>query len=319
MFYEIEMLKEYLTSIKNSLKHIDNKENVNIDLKFNMSEFFEKIDTSKISDEELHEKFYDIIEAVLGSDYNVTATVYAIDEKPYTMTDYRRDINYHKCQEYDYVIWGETDCLVPKQCFEILDSLKDWASSQNIHRYITTFAVRKMWDDSWRPIEHVDFENCKYLEKTDKGCFDLPHSIRYYMKQNEMDEINSKANQPDVRILRQPKFDGSLLVISSDLLKIGVNIPPGIFGLSGEDTSFMYNCMQLMKENYVQFVIKNILKVHNREHPRKRNYALNYEGIEESIQSKKGDWYNKVREVNKKNLNIMFEPQGKFLSWEDAL
>lgn len=319
VFYEIEMLKENIQSIKNALSGIDNKENVNIDYVFNISQCFEKIDTSKTTKGTLIDRFDLAMLELEEEGYNVTYKVYDDDDKPYTMTDYRRDFNYNNCQHYDYLIWNESDALWPRQGFEVLDMLKDYANSQGVNRYITTFATRKMWDDSWKVLEHVDFENCKYLEKTDDGCFTEPHSIRYTMSQDEMDAINSKAEQPDVRVLRQPKFDGSMLIISSDLIKFGVNIPPGIFGLSGEDTAFMYNCMQLMGQNYFQFVIKNILKVHNREHPQKRNYALTFDGKNVSIQSNKGDWYNKMRDVNKKNLDIMFQPQGKFLSWEDAL
>jgi hypothetical protein len=319
VFYEIEMLEENIQSIKNALQNVDNKENVNIDYFFNISECFEKVDVSKITKEKLVDRFTSVMENLKVDGYNVTYTVYADDDKPYTMTDYRRDFNYNKCQHYDYLIWNESDMLIPAQAFEVLDMVKDYASAQGIHRYITTFAVRKMWDDSWKELEHVKFENCKYLEKSDEGCFTEPHSIRYTMSIDEMNAINAEAESPDLRVLRQPKFDGSMLIMSSDLIKFGVNIPPGIFGLSGEDTAFMYNCMQLMGQNYVQFVIKNILKVHNREHPQKRNYALTYDGKDVSIQSNKGDWYNKMRDVNKQNLDIMFQPQGKFLSWEDAL
>jgi hypothetical protein len=318
MFYELEMVPDFIESVKQAVNQVDNKKNVNVDLFFNLSEVFEKVDTSKIDKRTLEQRFWEMCEDLRDVGVDVTAKVYK-ENKPYTMTDYRRDFNYFKCQEYDYLIWGESDAMIPAQTFEVLDHLMDYASDQGINRYIATFAVRKMWDDSWKVLEHTKFENCKYLEKTDEGCFTEPHSIRYNMSIDEMNAINDETEDLDIRILRQPKFDGSMLVMSSDLIKAGVNIPPGIFGLSGEDTSFMYSCMQLMKDNYYQFVIKNILKVHNREHDKKRNYALDYRGENESTQANKGDWYNKMRDVNKKNLEVMFQPQGKFLSWEDAL
>jgi len=318
MFYEIEMLEENIQSIKNALEDVENKHNVNIDYFFNISECFEKVDTSKTTKQKLIDRFECAMDNLRSEGYNITCTVYQYDD-PYTMTDYRRNFNFNNCQRYDYLIWGESDMLIPRQTFQVLDMVKDYAASQNIHRYITTFATRKMWDDSWKVLEHVDFEDCKYLEKTDEGCFTEPHSIRYTMSIDEMDAINDKTEQPDLRILRQPKFDGSMLIMSSDLIKFGVNIPPGIFGLSGEDTAMQYNCMQLMGKNYIQFVVKNILKVHNREHPQKRTCALDYRGENESTQANKGDWYNKMRDVNKQNLDIMFQPQGKFMSWKDAL
>ena len=44
MFYEIEMISEFVDSVINSCELIDNKTNVTVDLFFNMSEFFERID-----------------------------------------------------------------------------------------------------------------------------------------------------------------------------------------------------------------------------------------------------------------------------------
>ena len=143
------------------------------------------------------------------------------------MTNYRRELNFNYCNSVDYVIWGETDCLVPKEMFLALEQIKEYANSQNIHRYITTFATRKMWDDSWKVLEHPKFTNCKYLERDDTGAFTEPHSIRYVMSLEEMNDINSEADEFELQILQQPKFDGSILVMSADLLKMGVNIPPG--------------------------------------------------------------------------------------------
>ena len=53
MFYEIEIYKEYIDGLINLLETIDNKENVYLDLCFNVSEKIEKIDTNKISKEQL--------------------------------------------------------------------------------------------------------------------------------------------------------------------------------------------------------------------------------------------------------------------------
>ena len=39
-----------------------------------------------------------------------------------------------------------------------------------------------------------------------------------------MNDINSKAEELDIRVINYPKFDGSCLVLSSDLIKSGVNI-----------------------------------------------------------------------------------------------
>ncbi len=81
----------------------------------------------------------------------------------------------------------------------------------------------------------------------------------------------------------------------------------------------MEACRKTMGNQYVQYVIKNLLKVHNREHPRKRNYALNIQG-QESTQSKKGDWYKVIRNTNEQNLHMYSQTnQNRFFTYQDCL
>lgn len=319
MFYEIEMLYEHVTSIIEASKTFDNPENIIVKLCFNISEYFEKIDTSKISIEDLLSKYETQIDRLVQAGITNNSVVYSNTSEPYTMTNFRRDFNYEYCNKVDYIIWGETDCLIPVETFLALDQIKAYANSQNIHRFITTFAVRKMWDESWKVLEHIEFEDKPYYDRDNDLCYTEPYSIRYTMNQKEMEAVNSKYDSLDIRILQQPKFDGSCLVISSDLIKAGVNIPPGFFGLAAEDTAFMYSCMQLMGKSYIQFVVKNVLKVHNREHPKKRLYALGMDGSETN-QRIKGDWYNTLRDINKENLNLFVgQRQDKFYTYEDFI
>ena len=44
MFYEIDMAEEHIKSICNALDLVQNKDNVHIELFFNISEYFERID-----------------------------------------------------------------------------------------------------------------------------------------------------------------------------------------------------------------------------------------------------------------------------------
>ena len=37
-------------------------------------------------------------------------------------------------------------------------------NDNDIHRYITTFALRKMWDDSWKVLEHPEFTDKPYYD-----------------------------------------------------------------------------------------------------------------------------------------------------------
>ena len=325
MFYEIDMIDDLVKSIINASESVENKENITIDFLFNMSEYFEKIDTTQTHKDKLEVKFFDYIERIRNFGLNVQYEVYSSNE-PLTMVDYRRDLNYNNCKKYDYIIWGESDALVPKQLFESLEIIKEYASSNNVHRYITTFAIRKMWDDSWNPLVHVDFMNNQYLERKlkdgslNEDAFNTPHSIHYTMNNEEMNEINSRAKEFDIRVLKNPQFDGSILCISSDLIKNGVNIPHCIFGHLVDDTSMMYSCKKIMGDLYVQFVVKNILKVHNRMHPKKRLYALDMDKsrkLTEVDKSGKGEWFQKMKDLVHFNLNNFGFSQNKFYTYED--
>ena len=52
-WYEIEIFEEYLESLMNSLKEIDNKENVIVDIFFNMAQNLETIDENQITIKEI--------------------------------------------------------------------------------------------------------------------------------------------------------------------------------------------------------------------------------------------------------------------------
>ncbi len=318
MFYEIEMFNDTISGIINTLKLVDNRENLSYHFTFNMSEAFELIDTSKISREELKSKFVFQIERLKSNGVNVKYDILE-GKEPYSMANYRRDFNYLNCTTNDILIWGETDCYMPAETFPILDQIHEYSASQNVWKYVVTFAIRKMWDSSWSVLEHPLFENCKYYEKTEPKCFTEQSSIRYVMSIEEMNEINSKTKDLDIRILTSPRFDGSGATFSTDLIKAGANIPLAAFGIASDDTFMMEACRKTMGNQYVQYVIKNLLKVHNREHPRKRNYALNIQG-QESTQSKKGDWYKVIRNTNEQNLHMYSQTnQNRFFTYQDCL
>ena len=118
-------------------------------------------------------------------------------------------------------MWGETDSLIPTQTFEILDMLHNNNFNQNVYKYVSFFGTCKMWDESWKPIEHNDFTDKPFIEMDLKNWW----SLRYTMNQDEMNKINEKVEELDVRVLDQFKFNGCGLVISSDVIKAGVNIP----------------------------------------------------------------------------------------------
>ena len=68
---------------------------------------------------------------------------------------------------------------------------------------------------------------------------------------------------------------------------------------------FARNCIvkEINTNDYKQFVIKNILRVHNRRHPRKRLYIDN-ENNPRGFCGKgdKGDWWSILQTMSKQNL-----------------
>ena len=158
MFFEIEMYKDFIDGLVNLLETVENKDNVTIDLCFNLSEQIEKIDDSKITIDGyngLLEKFNTGVQKIKNLGYTVKTRVVEENEF-YFHTDYRRDLNYNYCKKVDYVMWGETDSFFPKEAFQVIETLSEYTKGQNLHRYLLSFSDRKMWDASWDPLVHVD-------------------------------------------------------------------------------------------------------------------------------------------------------------------
>ena len=200
--------------------------------------------------------------------------------------------------------------------FGVLEQLKEYANSQGVHRYITTFGIRKMWDESWKVLEHPEFTDKPYYdmdtEEDKRKAESSPWSIRYTMSQVEMDEVNSQTKELSVQMINYPKFDGSGLVISSDLLRTGANIPPAVY-MNGDDSSFLESCRLHMGDRYAQFVINNILKVHNRNHPNKRHYVKGEDQTKNThFKRATKNWYKEFNDISKGNLNKLYRSQEPF-------
>jgi hypothetical protein len=111
MFYEIDMVGEFIESCINALEVIDNKENVKFHFCLNLSEYFEKFDTDTRR-VEIISKWHEIIKVLDEMGVEADTDYYENNDKPYFIGDYRRDLNYNHCMDYDFVIWGESDCLM---------------------------------------------------------------------------------------------------------------------------------------------------------------------------------------------------------------
>ena len=316
MFYEIEMLPEYVDACINAMEGIENPDKVTFHFTWNTSEYFEKIDTNLISKEDLDKKFYAEVSRLTDTTKADTIIDLKDNNHPvYNIADYRRDLNYNYCTTNDFVLWGETDSFWPKETFSIIEQVEDYSVSQNINKYVLFFSERKMWDPGWKVIEHNDFTNEQFIDNNE---WHLNHwaSSKSYMTIDQMNEVNSRATDLDIRILSDPKFDGSCLVIKSDLIKSGVNIPQSLL-CSGEDTSFADMAKLILGNQFVQYVVKNILRVHNRRHPKKRLYILNEDNPRGFCGTGKGDWWRILQSMSKQNLASV-RYQGKVYTMKDV-
>ena len=273
MFYEIEIYKEYIDGLINLLETVENKKNVYLDLCFNISEKIEKIDTDKISKEELIKLFKDGVTKLMMYTYppNLKWKIITPEDDFYFHADYRRDLNYYYCKKVDYIMHGETDSFFPKEALQALESLSEYTNANNIHRYIVCFADRKMWDPSWDPTVHPKYIDHVFEDGPDSHL--NPNQAKSRMSIEEMNKINSEIEDFDFTYINEPKIDGSCLVLSADLVKFGVNIPPCLIYNDDHGLSIMSG--KLLGKNYIQFICKNLLKVHARRHPKKRLYVLN--------------------------------------------
>ena len=319
-WYEIEIVEEYLRSVKKSLDNIENKRNVTIDLYFNDSQVLEKIDKNKISIIEIKSKYqmmlYDIFNYDFdfdeSDDYKIKLHESKHNKEIHTIADYRREFNDKYCEEVDVLMWGETDSILPKQTFEVLDNLHTQAK-ETTPKYVSFFGICKMWDESWRILEHPDFTDKPFIEND----YDNWWSLKYTMSADEMYKINDKVEELDVRVLNQFKFNGCGLIISSDVIKAGVNIPRSVFFVH-EDTAFQNMMIRLFGNSIPQYVIKNVLLVHNRNHPKKRMY-IKGERKDGTMNEKRrsNDWYIRANKMCEHNAYNLFN-QEKTYTWKDV-
>jgi len=315
-FYEIEMFEDFINGLINLLNSVDNKENVFLDFCFNVSEFFEKIDTNKISIKEIQNKFNFGLQKIKQLGYlNINCITKTNNDEIYNIADYRRDFNYNYCKKVDFILWGETDSFFPKETFKVLESLKKYTDDNNIHKYILSWSERKMWDESWKVTEHVDFENIPFIDTPDQ--VDNENYAKSALSIEKMNNINSKTTDLDIRTIDYPKIDGSCLVISSELIKSGVNLPHSLL-LYGDDSSFGVIAKQIMGDKFIQFTVKNILKVHARRHPKKRMYVLNENNPRGFCGDKKGKWSQVLDFHSKFNLHNLINSQNKFFTFKDV-
>ena len=298
-WYESEIIDFYIESLKDAVQSYDGEVIVDVALVINT-------DLEKPSSNELFNEQVSKIKSLCSF-----ARLHVVNSL-YTIADYRREFNDKYCTEVDVLIWGETDMLVPKQAFIVLDSLHQ---NVNTPKYLATFAICKMWDDSWKPLEHPEFTNKPFIEMDTKNWW----SLRYTMTKKEMDAFNDKVEDLEVNVVSPHKFNGCGLIISSEVVKAGVNIPKSVFFVH-EDTAFLFMSQKVLG-NIPQYHFKNILVVHNRKHPDKRSNIKGEEGLDKTnpgAQRGTHVWYDKANKMCEQNCYNLFNPSHKSFTWDDV-
>jgi len=311
MWFEIEMYVDFIKGMVNLLETVDNKENVTIDLCFNMLQHFEKIDEDIVDEEYLTAQFIDGVRKIESMGFVVNQEI-KNDDEFYFHADYRRDLNYNYCKKVDYVMWGETDSFFPREAFQVIETLSNYTDEQNIHRYLMSFSDRKMWDASWDPLVHIDYRDVEFIDDDNGHLY--KNQAKSQLSIEEMNEINARADEFDFSYIKHPKISGACLVLSSDLIKSGVNIPSCLLYNDDEGLSILSH--KLMGQNFIQFVCQNVLHVHARRHSQKRLYVKN-EDNPHSFLNEKNNKFKQFLELSKHNIGVLVSGQGKFKEYND--
>lgn len=305
-WYEVGLIEEYITSLVDAINHYS-KENIIVDIVLTLNQ-----DLEKASRKEDIDFCKDKIRLVCNKnlkDYNFNFTT---TKELVTIADYRREFNNKYCTLVDVLVWGETDMLIPQLAFMVLGDLHQ---SVETPKYLATFSICKMWDESWKPLEHTDFTDKPFIEGDTENWW----SLRYTMTKEEMDRINNKITDLELTTITPHKFNGCGLVISSEVIKAGVNIPQSVFFVH-EDTAFMLMTQKILG-SIPQYHFRNILVVHNRKHPKKRSYIKGEEDIDKTNVGQLRNvhqWYSKANKMSEQNCYNLFNPMYKPFSWEDV-
>lgn len=298
-WYECEIIEEYVDSLKDALSKYTGE--VLVDFTVITNEDLERCITPTKKMECL-EKIGNIL-----LDFENVRFVKDL----HTIADYRRGFLNEYCTHADVLIQGESDALMPKQMFIVLDMLHQQVKDTT-PKYISTFGINKMWDASWKPLEHVEFTDKPFINDDEENWW----SIRYTMTKDEMNKFNDKVEDLDIINVKPHKFNGCGFVISADAVKAGVNVPNGAFFI---DDTALQNMAQRILPDMPQYHFRNILIVHNRKHPKKRSYILDERDVDYIDDRRKStDWYNIANEFCKINDANIFNSEHKFYTWNDV-
>lgn len=251
MWYEVDMVHETLDSLINAISAANNAE-VHIKIGLNHQTYIEHPDTDDV--ESLFTKVRE--HKIFSSNLNIEVVEIKRDTEFYNVGDWRRD-NYG--EEYDYYVWGESDCLVPVCYFFNIANI-DYDGP-----HVVSYSNRKMWDSTWTVVEHQVVKHVPYNEEID---LITPLGQHYYMSEQQMNNFNSVFPVIVVQIPREhTKIDGNMMAIGRGL---PIPILPYDLHFINDDLALE---IYLKKRNIPQLHFPYQLKAHNRMHPLKRKHT----------------------------------------------
>jgi len=299
-WYECDIIERYVDSLTDAIDQYQGEISVDFLVCANQ-------DLEECIDHRQFAKCQIKIKSIL-SDNRFTVT---FTDQLITIADYRRTFNEKYCDSADVLVWGESDAILPKQMFTILNDLHHVSVQNNNMKYLATFGTCKMWDDTWKSLEHPKFTDKKHSDNREDWW-----SVNYTMTKDEMNDINDETTELDVNVLPNHKFNGCGLVIASEVIRSGVNIPKSVFFVH-EDTAFMHMTNKVLG-NIPQYVIRNILLVHNRKCMQKRKYIKDESGDSIGQLRSSNDWYKVANQMCQQNYLNLFNPSYKSKSWKDV-
>ena len=255
MWYESSMIDECWHSILRALRAAPDVD-VKIKICFNYQTYIEQPTTSG------HKLMLDKWDShPLMQDYKPELVLKTDDDPFYNIADWRREVY---DPEAKYTVWGESDTIIPRDFFAILDQV------EIDQPHVLTFAGRPMWDNTWDVVTHEKLQGyskpCQCGDTHKDDCIELlesPWKYKDYINQEQLDKFNEESG--DIKIQQVPlKIDGSLVCISKDFET--PFIAPGMHFVR-EDTCFEQFCRV---KNIPQVCVTTRLKGHNYWHPNKR-------------------------------------------------
>lgn len=250
MWYESHMINETLDSIQLAIENAEH--DVDLIICLNSQTYIEK-PSEGVTPELMFNEFKN--HKVLT---NCTIIEKTDNDPFYNIGDWARDI-YGELYDYKYIVWGESDCLIPEDYFFLL---------QNIdidHPHTISLANRKMWDSTWDELEHPFIQAFPRTGPPDEPQRNTPepYGVGHYITLEQLNEFNRQYD-PKLIQLKTQKIDGCMTAVSKGLPT--PFIAPGLH-LGGHD---FYMEIFMKKHNIPQYHIATRLKGHNCTHPMKR-------------------------------------------------